>query len=174
VMAAPITLVLRSVPARLGRGISRGLRSRYMQVVANPISALVLDLGGMALLYFSPLYMAMMTDPALHYLVHLHFVLAGCLYTWVIAGPDPAPHRPSVPARLVVLGAAVLVHSVLAQLLYAGWFVQVPAPAGQLQQAAELMYYGGDIVEMLLAIALVSTWRPTRMRVAVPGGRKVA
>ncbi len=42
VMAAPITLVLRSVPARLGRGISRLLRSRYLQVVANPITALCL------------------------------------------------------------------------------------------------------------------------------------
>ena len=58
----------------------------------------------------------------------LHFVFAGCLYAWVIAGPDPAPHRPSVPARLVVLGVAVAVHSVLAQLLYGGWFVKVHAP----------------------------------------------
>ncbi len=134
----------------------------------------MLDLGGMALLYFSPLYLAMMTHPAWHYLVHLHFVLAGCLYTWVIAGPEPAPHRTSVPARLVVLGVAVLVHSVLAQLLYAGWFVQVPEPTGQLRHAAELMYYGGDIVEMLLAVALVSTWRPARTRVAMPVGRGMA
>ena len=79
-----------------------------------------------------------------------------------IAGPDPAPHRPSVPIRLVVLGLAVTAHSVLCQLLYAGWHVTLAAPSTQLQQAAELMYYGGDISEMILAFAMVSTWHPAR------------
>nr|WP_274599203.1 cytochrome c oxidase assembly protein [Sphingomonas sp. CFBP 13603] len=99
---------------------------------------------------------------ALHYLVHFHFVAAGCLYAWVIAGPDPAPHRPSVPARLIVLGVAVVIHSIMSQLLYAGLFVAISLPAEQLRRGAELMYYGADITEMLLAFAMVSTWRPTR------------
>lgn len=162
VMAAPMTLILRTVPTRVGRTISRVLQSRVLQIVANPVTALVLDLGGMVVLYFTPLYVEMMTSPTLHYLVHFHFVAAGCLYTWVIAGPDPAPHRPSVPARLIVLGIAVIIHSVLSQMLYAGIFVAVPAPAEQLQRGAELMYYGGDIAEMLLAFALVTTWHPVR------------
>lgn len=162
VMAAPITLILRTAPAGVGRMIVRILRSRFTQFWAHPVTALVLNLGGMAALYFTPLYGAMMTWPALHAVVHVHFVLAGCLYVWVIAGPDPAPHRMSVPARLVVLGVAVIIHSVMAQMLHAGLFVAVPAPPDHLRQAAELMYYGGDITEMLLAFAMVSTWRPRR------------
>lgn len=158
VMAAPVTLLLRSVPARIGRTIVRAFRSPALRLVANPVAALILDLGGMAVLYFTPLYRAMTASPALHHLVHLHFLAAGCLYAWVIAGPDPAPHRLPVAARLVVLGAAVIIHSVLSQLLYAGFGVAVPAPAEQLQQSAELMYYGGDIAEMLLAFALVTSW----------------
>jgi putative membrane protein len=43
--------------------------------------------------------------------------------------------------------------SVLSQTLFAGWHVAIPGSAAQLQQAAEIMYYGGDIAEMLLAIA---------------------
>lgn len=46
-----------------------------------------------------------------------HVFTAGYLFAWVIAGPDPAPRRPSVPARLVVLGVAVAGHAVLSQLL---------------------------------------------------------
>ena len=164
VMAAPVTLLLRTLPSRYGRVVTTVLRSRWLQVVANPAVALVLDLGGMAALYFTPLYMAMMVHPALHYLVHLHFVAAGCLYTWVIAGPDPAPHRPSVPVRLLVLGVAVVIHSVLSQLLYAGSHVAIPVPAMQLQRGAELMYYGGDIAEMLLAIGIVTTWHPVHKK----------
>jgi putative membrane protein len=161
VMAAPITLTLRTAPTRFGRAIVRMLRSRPIRLWVNPITALVLNPGGMAALYFTPFYMAMMMHPGLHYLVHFHFVAAGCLYVWVIAGPDPAPHRLSVPARLVVLGFAVIIHSVMAQMLYAGWFVTIPVPPDQLRRGAELMYYGGDITEMLLAFAMVSTWRPS-------------
>ncbi|WP_307089824.1 cytochrome c oxidase assembly protein [Sphingomonas faeni] len=164
VMAAPITLTLRTAPAPFGRAIVRVLRWRPIRLWANPVTALVLNLGGMAGLYFTPLYMAMMTHAVLHYLVHFHFVAAGCLYVWVIAGPDPAPHRLSVPARLVVLGAAVVIHAIMAQMLYAGWFVTIPVPPHQLRRGAELMYYGGDITEMLLALAMVSSWRPRGRR----------
>ncbi|GAN54765.1 cytochrome c oxidase assembly protein [Tanticharoenia sakaeratensis] len=162
VMAAPVTLALRTVPTGWGRLITRVLRSKAFRIWANPITALVLDMGGMAALYFTPLYMAIMMHPGLLYFVHFHFVAAGCLYTWVIAGPDPAPHRASVPQRLIILGVAVVLHSILAQMLYAGIHVTVPAPADQIRRAAELMYYGGDITEMLLAFTLVSTWRPVR------------
>ena len=162
VMGAPVTLALRTIGPPGARRVSRFLRTWGVRIIANPVTALVLNAGGMALLYFTPLYQAAMMHPTVHALVHLHFVAAGCLYTWVIAGPDPAPHRLSVPMRLVVLGAAIVFHSVLAQMLYAGVFVAVPTPAAQLQHGAELMYYGGDIAEMLLAFALVTTWRPAR------------
>ena len=162
VMGAPVTLLLRSMEVHQGRRTTALLRSAPLRVLTHPLTALVLNLGGMAALYFTPLYAGMMTSPALHYLVSFHFVAAGYLYAWVIAGPDPAPHRLSVPARLVVLGLAVIIHSVMAQLLYAGIGVEVPAPPQHLQQAAELMYYLGDMTEMLLAFALVSTWRPAR------------
>ncbi len=162
VTAAPVTLILRTLPSRYGRHITGVLRSPVMRLIANPMIALLVDFGGMSVLYFTPLYSAMMMHPALHYVVHFHFIAAGSLYAWVIAGADPAPHRPSVPMRLIVLGVAVVIHSVLSQLLYAGWHVAVVAPAAQLQHAAELMYYGGDITEMLLAFALVTSWHPAR------------
>lgn len=135
-----------------------------MHVIAHPATALLLNIGGMAALYFTPLYTAMMGHPLVHAFVHVHFLAAGCLYTWVIAGPDPAPGRPSVPARLVVLGIAITLHSVMAQMIFAGAFGAIPATGAQLEGGAELMYYGGDIAEILLAFALVTTWRPERRR----------
>lgn len=162
VMGAPLTLVLRGAPRPLALLLARLMRSRLAHLLLNPATGLVLDLGGMAALYFTPLYPTMMAHPWLHFLVHLHFIMAGCLYSWIIAGPDPASGRLSVPARLVVLGIAVVIHSVLAQMLYAGILVTVPAPPDELRHAAVLMYYGGDIAEMILAFALVTTWRPER------------
>lgn len=160
VLAAPATLLLRSLPPRLGRVLGRLLGSGPMGVLAHPVTALVLNVGGLYLLYLTPLYQATAAHPALHHLVHLHFFLAGYLFAYSIAGPDPAPHRPSVPARLVVLGVAIAGHAVLAQLLYAGMLPHVRAPAHDLKAGADLMYYAGDIAELLLALAMVSTWRP--------------
>ena len=162
VLGAPITLLLRTVRASHGRRLTRAFRWPLIQFVTHPIAAVILNLGGLAALYLTPLYVATAGNPALHHLVHVHFLAAGCLFAWVIAGPDPAPHRPSVPTRLVVLGVAILGHAILAQLMYAGALVSIPASAQELRGAGDLMYYGGDIAELLLAMAMLSTWRPRR------------
>jgi putative membrane protein len=162
VLGAPVTLVLRTVSPAAGRAVGRLLHTRTLRVVAHPVTALCLNVGGLALLYVTPLYTRTLADPSLHRAVQVHFLAAGYLFAWVVAGPDPAPRRPSVPARLVVLGAAVAAHAVLAQLLYAGALVHIPATIEQRQGGATLMYYGGDIAELLIAFALVSSWRPRR------------
>ncbi|MDH2424898.1 cytochrome c oxidase assembly protein [Sphaerisporangium sp. TRM90804] len=162
VLGAPITLALRSASPRGRRVAAAVLRGRAAHVLANPWLALALSAGGLVVLYLTPLYRVASADPMAHHLVHAHFLLAGCLFTWVIAGPDPAPRRPSVPRRLVVLGVAVAVHASLSQLMYAGLLVDVPVPGEQLRGAATIMYYGGDVAELLLAFALVATWRPAR------------
>lgn len=164
VMGAPITVLLRALPAQRARNLTGVLRSRPVGVLAHPIIALTLSTGGLAVLYFTPLYDATTTRPALHWLMHAHFVLSGCLFAWVIAGPDPAPSRPGVKARLLILGAAIALHAVIAQLMYGGFLIAVHAPVAQVRGGAEIMYYGGDIAELLLAAALVATWRPAARR----------
>jgi putative membrane protein len=162
VLGAPVTLLLRTLRTRHARTLSRVLRGRPLHLLANPAIALLLSVGSLAALYFTPLYTATTGEPLWHQLLHVHFLLSGCLFAWLIAGPDPAPRRPTVLARLVLLGIAVAAHATISQLMYAGLHLDVDAPTGQIRGAAELMYYGGDIAELLLALALVTTWRPVR------------
>ncbi|MFJ1546428.1 cytochrome c oxidase assembly protein [Streptomyces sp. NPDC088246] len=164
VLGAPVTLLLRTLPAGRARALMGVLHSRPAGVLAHPVTALVLSTGTLALLYFTPLYNATMNQPVLHWLMHAHFLLSGCLFAWIIAGPDPAPTRPGVPTRLVVLGIAVAAHATISQLIYGGFLINVHAPVDQVRGGAEIMYYGGDIAELLLAAALVTTWRPARHR----------
>ena len=159
-LGAPVTLLLRSVPPRWGRVCGRALRHPVARVATHPATVLLLNLGGLVALHTTPLYEVTTRDEVAHHLVHLHFLVAGYLFAWLVAGPDPAPHRPSVPVRLVLLGVAIAVHATLAQLVYAGIGVAIPVPAGERRAGAELMYYGGDIAELLLALALLATWRP--------------
>ncbi|MFJ5723662.1 cytochrome c oxidase assembly protein [Streptomyces sp. NPDC093149] len=177
VLAAPVTLLLRTLPAARGRQLTAVLHSPPARVIAHPVVALALSAGSLAALYFTPLYNATMGNPGAHWLLHAHFLLSGCLFAYVIAGPDPAPSRPGAPARLVCLGVAIAAHAVIAQLMYGGFWVDIHAPISQVQEGAEIMYYGGDIAELLLAAALVATWRPdSRRRVAgdLPASRRSA
>src|SRR5690606_9633082 len=159
-LGAPVTLLYRSLGTRGARLLAHLLGSGYVRFVSQPAAALVLSVGGMAVLYATPLYAASLEAAWLHGAIHAHFLLAGYLFVWSIAGPDPAPRRPSVPYRLIVLGIAIFAHAAVAQLLYAG-LLAVPASPQELRGGAELMYYGGDLAELALAFALVRNWRPS-------------
>jgi putative membrane protein len=66
---------------------------------------------------------------------------------------------------LVVLVVAGAAHASLAKLMYAHqWPVGADHPVADLQRGAELMYYGGDLVELLLAGALFWSWYQVRKR----------
>lgn len=159
VMGAPVTLLLGSVSARWARRSVRFLGSAPVRFVAHPVSALILNVGGMAVLYATPLYALSRNHAGLHVLVHYHFVAAGYLFAWSITGPDPAPHRPSLRTRLIVLFAGIATHATLSKLMYIhGWPAGTGASAEEIRIAAQWMYYGGDVAEMLLVAALLAAW----------------
>ncbi|MFD6418696.1 cytochrome c oxidase assembly protein [Streptomyces sp. NPDC060194] len=174
VLGAPVTLLLRNLPPEHGRRLTAVLRSRVAHVAAHPVVALLTGVGTLVALYFTPLYDTLSAGGA-HGLLHAHFLLAGCLFAHAVAGPEPAPGRWSVPRRLVVLGVAIAAHALVSQALYGGWGTSVRAPVDEVRGGAELMYYGGDIAELLLAGALVATWRPRRTPAGVrPAGARGA
>jgi putative membrane protein len=161
VLGAPVTLVLVASTPPVRRRVARVLRSRLVHIAGHPVSAAVLSVGGLALVMLTPVYGAVERYPLVHHAVHLHYLAAGYLFAWSIAGPDPAPRRPGLRVRVAVLVAASAAHSVLAKVLY-GQAASLPMGHGHsveaVQQAARLMYYGGDLTEVLLATVLFSSW----------------
>jgi putative membrane protein len=154
VLGAPGTLLLRTIPVQRARYLVALLDTPPLRIAIHPITALMLDIGGMFLLYLTPLYALSTQQPIVHVLVHLHFVLSGYLFIWAIAGPDPAPRRPSMAMRLIVLFIATAAHATLAKIMYAFAFPKDTLhSATEIQAAAQLMYYGGDLAELLLIIA---------------------
>lgn len=169
VFGAPVTLLLASLPRRHARSLATRLRSRPARTIAHPATAAVLNVGGMALLYLSPLYAASETNPLLHLAVHVHLFVAGYLFAWSIAGVDPAPHRPRFALRLVVLALAAAAHAGLIKVM----FGQVlPAGTGhtdaEIREGLQWMYYGADVTELLIAIALFAAWYRSRRAYRVP------
>lgn len=166
-MAAPVTLALRTMSLVPARRLSRLLRSPLGRALTHPVVAAVLNVGGMWALYLSPLYDLMQQVVLVHWLVMLHFLAAGYLYTVSLVAIDPSPHKARFTVRASVLVISLAAHGVLAKLLYAS-----PPPgvsADDAQAGAQLMFSGGDAVDFVIIVLLCAEWyRATgrRLRVA--------
>jgi putative membrane protein len=163
VLGAPISLTLKVLPVRTARVLSSFLKSSLFYYLTHPIIALLFNIGGMFLLYLTPLYNQSLTNPSLHYVIHFHFLVAGYLFTWSIIGQDPVPRRPGLRLRLLVLFVSMASHAFLSKLLYAYLLPSnSPHNEAQLREAAKLMYYWGDLSELFLVIVLFTLWYQKR------------
>lgn len=118
VLGAPLTLALRTLPK--GRNESeqgiRGtlivvLHSRFSRVLTNPVSALAIFNGSLFALYFTPLFGNLMQGHVGHFLMSLHFLLAGILFFQVLIGVDPLPRKIPHLVKIIVIFAAMSIHA---------------------------------------------------------------
>lgn len=153
VMGAPVSLALKSLPPFWARRLTALFKSRFFRTVSHPMVAMLLNIGGMYALYLTPLYVISLTNPYLHYVIHFHFLAAGYLFTWAIIGLDPVPERPSLRTRAWVLFLSIAAHAYLGKHMYAHLL-----PAGspfsdeEIRAAVKMMYYWGDLSELILAV----------------------
>ncbi|MBW8484135.1 cytochrome c oxidase assembly protein [Actinomadura parmotrematis] len=159
VLARPVTLALRALPpGRARRTLLAAVRSRPAAALVWPPVAALLDVGGLWLLYRTPLFERTHESMPLHMLVHLHVLAAGLLFTLAICQVEPLRHRSSLPLRAGTLVAAGAAHAVLARSLYAAPPPGTDFGPADLHRGAELMYYGGDAAEIALALVLALGW----------------
>ncbi|MCM3651020.1 cytochrome c oxidase assembly protein [Metabacillus litoralis] len=166
VLAAPMTLVLRTLNVNSARRLSRILKSWPVRILSNPIMASFLNVGGLWVLYTTDLYGAIQRNIILHVLVHLHVFFAGYLFTVSMIYIDPTPHRTSFVYRAIVLVIALAGHGILSKYIYNHPPSNVPLEQAEL--GSMLMYYGGDVIDIILIYILCLQWyRANRPRAVV-------
>lgn len=156
VLSKPMTLLMRALNVAAARRLSRILKSRYVQFISNPVTASILNIGGLYLIYKTGLFTMMHSSLCLFALVHLHVFLAGYLFTISIIYIDLTSHRYSFMYRSVVLVLALGFHKILSKLIYAAPPQGISRQDGE--KGALLMYYGGDLIDLCLIIILCYQW----------------
>jgi putative membrane protein len=156
VLAAPFTLALRTLDTVPARRLSRLLRSAPAGFFTHPIVAAGLSVGSMWLLYLSPLYGLMVQNTLVQWLVMVHFLVSGFLYTAALIPVDPAPHRAGFRLRATVLVLSLAAHGILAKLVYANPPADVAAVDAH--SGSMLMYYAGDAVDLAIIVMLCAQW----------------
>ncbi|MEV3972515.1 cytochrome c oxidase assembly protein [Streptomyces sp. NPDC050698] len=154
VLARPVTLALRTLPPAGRRALVRLTRSRPVTALVFPPVAAALDIGGLWLLYRTPFLSALHHHPFLL----LHLFAAGTLFTFALLAVDPVRHRPGWAVRGGTLLAASAAHAILAKSLWATGPPGTAHTPADLHAASQLMYYGGDAVELALALLLAGQW----------------
>lgn len=172
VLSAPVTCALRTLPVSGARRLSAVLGSVPVRVVTHPVTAATLNIGGLWLLYTTPLHGWMHSSTAVHVLVHAHVLLAGWVFAASILQADPTRHPVGHPARAVVLVAFLALHAILAKHVYA--HPPLGVPAIEAQEGAQLMYYGGDYIDLVLIVLFCLDWYRRSAPTTSTRGRRAA
>ncbi|MCP3028331.1 cytochrome c oxidase assembly protein [Halobacillus sp. A5] len=170
VFAAPLTLLFRALPINYAKKVTKLLRSRFVNVLMDPFTASMLNVGGLWVLYSTSLYALMHEYLVLHIFVHVHVFLAGYLFTASMIYVDPVSHRRRYTYRAVILTAALAFHGILSKYIYS----HPPAgvPSRQAEAGGKLMYYGGDAVDLVLIFFLCMHWYHAARPRSVERGRE--
>ncbi|WP_318243537.1 cytochrome c oxidase assembly protein [Fictibacillus norfolkensis] len=156
VMAHPLTLLLRTLSVSKARMLTSLLKMKFIHVLMNPFIAATLNIGGLWLLYTTDLYMLMHQYLWVFVFIHLHLFIAGYLFTASILSIDPTAPKHSYGYRSFILVIALAGHGMLSKFIY----VNPPAgvPLKQAEDGSMLMYYGGDLVDLVLIFILCLQW----------------
>ncbi|GAB97140.1 hypothetical protein KILIM_057_00310 [Kineosphaera limosa NBRC 100340] len=176
VLAAPLTLAARALPARRDKTLGpRELllataHSRWMTFWANPVVASINFAGSLYLFYFTSLFELALRTHVGMIVMTVHFLLAGYVFCWCLVGADPGPRRWPPSLRLVLLFVTMSFHAFFgvallstARPLAADYFTALDLPwhvdllADQVAGGA-LTWGFGEIPMLLLAISVAVVW----------------
>jgi putative membrane protein len=112
-LGAPVTLVLQAGERSTQERVLKVLHHPIIEVITNPVFVLVVFSVTMVGYFLTPFYQFSLEHPLLHDLTHLHFLIAGCLYWWLVVGIDPSRWRLSFPMKLGFLAVDIPVGTLL-------------------------------------------------------------
>jgi putative membrane protein len=168
-LGAPVTLALRTLRGGARRKVLAVLHSRVVRVLSHPLFAFGLFVANPFVLYFTGLYRQTLEHAWLHELIHVHFIVTGCLFFWPLLGLDPMPHRWPYPGRALLMVLSVPFHTVLgltimqSRTLLAGDYYPTlgltwVSPQDDQVTAGGILWAGGEIVSVTMLGILVLQW----------------
>jgi cytochrome c oxidase assembly factor CtaG len=169
-LGAPVTLALRTLPPRPRTMLLAVLHSRLARVLTFAPLTLALFIATPFALYYSPFYELSLRSGFWHAFLHLHFILIGALLMWPLMGIDPVPGRISYPLRLLMLFLMLPFHAFLGisimsstQLIAENWYLAfnrtwLPSPIDDQYLAGGIMWASGDVIALVMLIAIFVQW----------------
>ena len=184
-LGAPVTLMLRTLPARPRRWLLALLHSRAAAVLSFPPLTFLLFVVSPWALYFTSWYDASLHSGLVHEMMHVHLVLVGSLFFWPLVGVDPVPGRVAYPFRLLLMVLTLPFHAFLGvtimnqdSLIGGSWYPSLPMawlpdPVADQHLAGGILWGSGDLVGLVVVAVLFTQWVRSSMREAAREDRRL-
>ncbi|MCY7395410.1 MAG: cytochrome c oxidase assembly protein [Nocardioides sp.] len=188
-LGAPVTLALRTLPARPRRWLLAVLHSPLARVLSfAPLTFLLYILSPWAL-YYSGWYDASLASPYIHEAMHVHLVSVGALFFWPLMGIDPLPGRVGYPFRVLLTVLTLPFHAFLGvtimgqqTLLGASHYLALregpmaswlPDPLEDQHLAGGILWGSGDLIGLVFFGVLFVQWVRSSMAEAKREDRRL-
>ncbi|MDQ3505702.1 MAG: cytochrome c oxidase assembly protein [Actinomycetota bacterium] len=183
-LGAPVTLALRVLPRRGRSVLVSVLHSRMAKVLTFPAVGWLLFVASPFALYFTGWYPATLDNELLHVLLHVHFLLVGCIFFWPLIGVDPVPGRLPHPMRVLLLVTTLPIHVVLGLTImtertviaadhYNSLGLAWSDPLLDQRVAGGLIWASGDLIGLLMLGAAFVQWKRASDREAIREDRRL-
>ena len=171
-LGAPMTLALQAAHRPTQQNLIRLLDQPVVRGLTHPVTAWLLFGTTLFVLYFTALYELSLRNAVVHGLVHVHFLLSGCLFAWAVVGLDPGWRSGSLtyPARVLLVLLMVPFHAVLGiallgseSVLAGEWYTALDrtwgaSPLADQRTGAGLLWGIGDLTAVVLAGVVLYQW----------------
>ncbi len=173
-LGAPVTLALRTLPARPRRWLLAVLHSGVAKVLTFPPLTLAVFVVSPWALYFSGWYEASLRSAYVHETTHLHLVLVGSLFFWPLVGIDPVPGRVGYPFRVLMTLLTLPFHAFLgvtimgtSTVLAGDWYAALrrgpmaswlPPALDDQELAGGILWASGDLIGLVFFLVLFAQW----------------
>lgn len=169
-LGAPVTLALQAADRRTQRSILKALNWPPVRVLTHPLVAFVVFTGSLFVLYFTGLYELSLRNDTVHAWLHIHFVVSGVLFFWVIIGLDPGGWPLPYWGRLLLVFLAIPAHALIGvailnsdQVIAAEWYSALQRSWGTTsledqRAGAALLWTVGDVLGLVAGGVLVARW----------------
>ena len=188
-LGAPITLALRTLPARPRRWLLTCLHSRVARVLSFPPLTFVLYVLSPWALYFTGWYDASLSSAYVHEAMHVHLVVVGALFFWPLVGIDPVPGRVDYPFRVLLVVLTLPFHAFLGvtimgqtALIGGDWYPSLhegpmgtwlPDPIDDQHTAGGILWGAGDLIGLVFFVVLFVQWVRSSTREAAREDRRL-
>lgn len=168
-LGAPLTLCLRTAPMQVVRRLRTFGHGRFARALTFPLSATVLFVVPLPLLYLSPLFEATLRHGVVDVLVRAALVLCGSAYYWSRLGVDPTPREGTHAVSFAISLAEALIDGVLGIIVWLGpliahdFYSEIGRTWGPSMHRDQTigaigLWLGGDLIGIPYLVALFVQW----------------
>jgi putative copper resistance protein D len=169
-----MTLALQASSRRTQTALVKVLHHPVVEALTHPVFVVALSSLTMIVYFLTPLYQLSLEHPVLHDVMHLHFLVSGALFWWLVVGLDPSRWRLSHPRKLALLAIGIPVSAIIGVTLTGTRSSVAPMfhTLADTKAGGSILWVVGELTTLVAMGIVVAQWMRFEEREAARADRR--